>query len=84
MSEKSGKSQGILNLSIKWQPCITGPIVRRINSLTSLLRDQLIKCFMTLQPNTLILLVEKMKKAFAVQKLLFFFFLQKILAYFRY
>ena len=40
-------------------------------------------CFMTLSPNTLIFLVEKMREAFAMQKLLTFF-QPKIMEYFRY
>ena len=50
-----------------------GPVVQSIVSLTSLLKDQLVKCFTTLKPNTLILFVEKMREAFALQKLLTFF-----------
>ena len=60
-----------------------GPVVQSIVSLTSSLRGQLVKCFTTLQPNTLKFFVEKMREAFAVQKLLTFF-QQKILANFRY
>ena len=36
-----------------------GPVVQSIVSLTSSLRGQLIKCFMTLLLNTLIFFVEK-------------------------
>ena len=50
-----------------------GPVVQSIVSLTSLLRGQLVKCFTTLLPNTMIFFVEKMKEAFALQKLLTFF-----------
>ena len=50
-----------------------GPVVQSIASLKSLLRDQLVECLMTLLPNTLIFFVEKMRKAFAMQKLLTFF-----------
>ena len=50
-----------------------GPVVQSIVSLTSSLRGQLVKCFMTLLPNTLILFVEKMREAFALQKLPTFF-----------
>ena len=46
-----------------------GPLV----SLTSSLRSQLVKCFTTLKPNTLIFFVGKMREAFALQKLLTFF-----------
>ena len=60
-----------------------GPVVQSIVSLTSSLRGQLVKCFTTLSPNTLQFFVDKMKEAFALQKLLRFF-QQKILAYWRY
>ena len=60
-----------------------GPVVQSIVSLTSSLRGQLVKCFTTLLLSTLIFFVEKMREAFALQKLLTFF-QQKILAYFRY
>ena len=60
-----------------------GPVVQSIISLTSSLRGQFIKCFTTLLPNKLIFFVEKMREAFALQKLLTFF-QQKILAYLRY
>ena len=59
------------------------PVVQSIASLTSSLRGQLVKCFTTLLPNALIFFVEKMREAFALQKLLTVF-QQKILAYFRY
>ena len=49
---------------------ILGPVVQSIVSLTSSLRGQLVKCFMTLLPNTLKFFVEKMREAFALQKLL--------------
>ena len=63
---------------------LCGPaIVQSIVSLTSLLRGQLVKCFTTLLPNRLIFFVEKMRKAFALQKLLTFF-RQKIWAYLKY
>ena len=39
-----------------------GPVVQSIVSLTSSLRGQLVKCFMTLQPNTL-KFFEKMREA---------------------
>ena len=61
---------------------ILGPVVQSIISLTSSLRGELVKCFTTLLPNTLKFFVEKMREAFALQKLLTFF-QQKILAYFR-
>ena len=60
-----------------------GTVVQSIVSLTSLLRGQLMKCFTTSLPNTLIFFVEKMREAFALQKLLTFI-QQKILAYLRY
>ena len=41
-----------------------GPVVQSIVSLTSSLRDQLVKCFTTLEPNTLILFVEKNERSF--------------------
>ena len=44
---------------------------------------QLVKCFMTLQPNTMYFFLEKMREAFALLKLLKCF-RQKILAYLRY
>ena len=59
------------------------PVVQSIVSLTSSLRSQLVKCFTTLLLNTLKFFVEKMREAFALQKLLTFF-QQKILAYLRY
>ena len=61
----------------------SGAVVQSIVSLTSSLRGQLVKCFTTLLANTLIFFVEKMREAFALQKLLTFF-QQKILAYYRY
>ena len=39
-----------------------GPVVQSIVSLTSSLSGQLVKCFMTLQPKTLIFCVEKWEK----------------------
>ena len=60
-----------------------GPVVQSIISLTSSLRGQLVGCFTTSCPNTLIFFVEKIKEAFALQKLLTFF-QQKLLVYFRY
>ena len=52
---------------------VQGPVVQSIVSLTSSLRGQLVKCFMTLLLSTLIFFVEKMREAFALQKLLTFF-----------
>ena len=54
-----------------------GPVVQSIVSLTSLLRGQLVKCFMTLSPNTLIFFVEKMREAFAHCKSFSHFFNKK-------
>ena len=48
-------------------------VVQSIVSLMSLLRGQLIKYFMTLLLNTLIFFVEKIRAAFALQKLFTFF-----------
>ena len=73
-------------LSCIWTGLVTeqlGPVVQSIVSLTRSLRGPLVKCFMTLYPNTLKFFVEKMRKAFALQKLLTFF-QQKIMAYLRY
>ena len=60
-----------------------GAVVQSIISLTSSLRGQPVKCFTTLEPNTLTFFVEKLREAFALQKLLTFF-QQEILANFRY
>ena len=60
-----------------------GPVVQSIFSLMSSLRGELVKCFTTLYPNTPIFFVEKMREAFALQKLLKVF-QQKILAYLGY
>ena len=60
-----------------------GQAVQSIVTLTSSLRGQLVKCITTSLLNTLIFFVEKMREAFALQKLLTFF-QQKILAYLRY
>ena len=62
---------------------VLGPVVQSMVSFTSSLRGQLVKCFTTLSPKTLKFFVEKMREAFALQKLLTFF-QQKILAYLRY
>ena len=63
-------------------PVVQSIVVQSIVSLTSSLRGQLLKCFMTLLLNTLTFFDEKMREAFALQKL-FTFFQQKILAYMR-
>ena len=47
-----------------------GPVVQSIVSLTSSSRGQLVKYFTTLLLNTLKFFVEKMREAFALQKLL--------------
>ena len=60
-----------------------GPVVQSIFSLMSSLQGELVKCFTTLYPNTPIFSVEKMREAFALQKLLKVF-QQKILAYLGY
>ena len=60
-----------------------GPVVQGMVSIASSLRGQLVKCFTTLIPNTLIFFVEKMREAFA-RKTFSHFFNRKILAYFRY
>ena len=44
----------------------------------SSLRGQLVNCFTTLLPNTLKFFVEKMREAFALQKLLTFFITKNI------
>ena len=54
-----------------------GPVVQSFVSSTSSLRGQLVKCFTTLYLNTLIYFVEKMREAFALQKLLTFFSTKK-------
>ena len=52
---------------------VLGPVVQSIISLTSLLRGQVVKCLMTLYPNTLIFFVDKVREAFALQQLLIYF-----------
>ena len=60
-----------------------GPVVQSIVSLTSSLRGQLIKCFMTLLPNTYwYFLLKKWEKLLRCKN--FTFFQQKIMANFRY
>ena len=73
----------LVRIGIQMQSKHQGPVVQSIVSFTSSLRGQLVKCFTTLLPNTLIFFVDKMREAFALQKLLTFF-QQKILVYFRY
>ena len=51
----------------------SGPSCLSIVSLINSLRGQLVKCFATLLPNTLKFFVEKIREAFAAQKLLIFF-----------
>ena len=50
-----------------------GPVEQSIVSLTSSLRGQLVKYFTTLLPNTLKFFVDRMREAFALQKLLTLF-----------
>ena len=50
-----------------------GVVVQSIVSLTSSLRGQLVKSFTTLLPNTLMFFIEKIRGAFALQKLITFF-----------
>ena len=57
---------------------IQGSVVQSIVSLTSSLRGQLVKCFMTQLPNVLISFVEKIREAFALQKLLTFFSIKNV------
>ena len=47
---------------------ILGPVVQSIVSLMSSLTGQLVKCFTTLLPNTLIFFVEKNKRSFCPAK----------------
>ena len=66
-------------LSVVFVACVEylGPVVQNIVSLTSSKRGQLIKCFMTLLPNTMIFFVKKREKLLP-------FFQQKIFANLRY
>ena len=73
----------LVTLDIKFIRPDQGPVVQSIVSLTSSLRGQLDKYFTTLLLNTLKFFVEKMRKAFALQKILTHF-QQKILANSRY
>ena len=67
LAKTSNESPGIIkNVDL-------GPVVHSIVSLTSSLGGQLVKCFMTLLSNTPKFFVEKMREAFALQKLLTFF-----------
>ena len=45
-----------------------GPVVQSMVSLTSSLRGQLLKCFTTLQPNTLKFFVDKNERSFCTAK----------------
>ena len=72
-----------LMLSVTEWTTDQGLVVQSILSLTNLFRGQLVKSFMTLLSNTLSFFVEKMREAFALQKLLTFF-PHKIFANFRY
>ena len=47
---------------------VLGPVVQSIVSLTSSLRDQLVKCFTTLLPNTLKFFAEKNERSFCNAK----------------
>ena len=60
-----------------------GPVAQSIVSLTSSLRGQLVKCFYDFITKNTDIFVDKMREAFALQKLLTFF-QQKILANLRY
>ena len=72
--EKAGKHEDVpIHLKLHNHFINKGQVVQSIFSLTSWLRGQLIKSFMTLLPYTLIFFVEKMRVAFAMQKLLTFF-----------
>ena len=57
-----------------------GPVVQSVISLTNALGCQLVKKITTLLPNTgtLIIFIEKIREAFAMQKLLIFFQLKKL------
>ena len=59
-------------LYLEWTRGHQGPVVQSIVSITNSLRVQLVKCFTTLLPNTLIFFDEKIREAFALQKLLTF------------
>ena len=56
---------------------VLDPVVQSIVSLTSSLRGQLVKCFTTLLPNTVIFFVENIGKAFAPSKASHIFSKQK-------
>ena len=69
--------QDLVEKKVSWTilcACIKvqSPVVQSIVSWTSSLRGQLVKCFMTLLPNTMIFFVEKMGEAFALKLLTFF------------
>ena len=66
-------SMDLGNKQISHDSAIQGPVVQSIVSLTSSLRGQLVKYFRTLLLNTLKFFVEKMREAFALQKLLTLF-----------
>ena len=57
-----------------------GPVVQSILSLTSSLRGQLLSVY-TSQPNTLKFFVEKLREAFAMQKLTHFSTKNEILTF---
>ena len=52
----------IMYQSLITKSALQGPVVQNIVSLTSWLRSQLVKCFKTLLPNTLISFVEKWER----------------------
>ena len=54
-------------------PTYLGPVVQSIVRVTSSLRGQLVKCFTTSFPNTLIYFVEKMREAIARKSFSHFF-----------
>ena len=71
------------NITVELGPGCSKQVVQSIITLMSWLRGQLVKYFMTLCPSILIFFVEKMREAFALQKLLRFF-RQEIPEYLRY
>ena len=83
LSTFSTKTFSIFSYKVIKHLTAQGPVVQSMVSLTSSLRGQLVKCFTTLLLNTLIFFVEKMREAFAQQKL-HTFLQEKILVSFRY
>ena len=82
VNEENGSTLRI-NTLYKVMFQVQGPVVQSIVNLTSSLRGQPVKYFTTLLLNTVKFFVEKMREAFALQKLLTLF-QQKILANSRY